>query len=154
MDLPPKPILCFDFDGVIHSYISSWRGAHVIPDPPVVDRITGENAIEALLRYVESFTVCIHTSRFNSWQEDGPAQIAVWDWLRLHGMPGDMVNVDADRNGIMEGKVNLCATKPGAFLTEDDRARTFDGTFQANDQIKAFRPWNKKDKKEASHAVR
>jgi len=30
-----KPILCLDFDGVIHSYSSGWKGADVIPDPPV-----------------------------------------------------------------------------------------------------------------------
>ena len=30
-----KPILCLDFDGVIHSYSSGWKGAAVIPDPPV-----------------------------------------------------------------------------------------------------------------------
>ena len=30
-----KPIICLDFDGVIHSYTSGWKGAAVIPDPPV-----------------------------------------------------------------------------------------------------------------------
>lgn len=30
-----KPILCLDFDGVIHSYTSGWKGADVIPDPVV-----------------------------------------------------------------------------------------------------------------------
>ena len=27
-----KPILCLDFDGVIHRYDSGWKGADVIPD--------------------------------------------------------------------------------------------------------------------------
>jgi hypothetical protein len=30
-----KPILSLDFDGVIHSYTSGWKGADVIADPPV-----------------------------------------------------------------------------------------------------------------------
>jgi hypothetical protein len=33
-----KPILCLDFDGVLHSYTSGWKGAAVIPDPPVPGR--------------------------------------------------------------------------------------------------------------------
>ena len=44
----PKPTLCVDFDGVIHSYISGWKGADVIPDPPV------PGAIEALYRIYRS----------------------------------------------------------------------------------------------------
>jgi hypothetical protein len=54
MNLSRKPVLCLDFDGVIHGYQSGWQGANVIPDPPV------PGAIEALLTYTEHFIVCIH----------------------------------------------------------------------------------------------
>ena len=30
-----KRTVVFDFDGVIHSYTSGWKGQSVIPDPPV-----------------------------------------------------------------------------------------------------------------------
>ena len=42
-----KPILCMDFDGVIHSYESGWRGATIIPDVPV------EGALEFLKAAIE-----------------------------------------------------------------------------------------------------
>jgi hypothetical protein len=77
-----KPILCLDFDGVIHSYSSGWKGADTIPDPPVA------GAIQFLREAVEHFRVAIFSSRSN---QVGGIQ-AMRQWLDLHVMqqcPGE-----------------------------------------------------------------
>jgi hypothetical protein len=53
-----KPILCLDFDGVIHSYISGWCGARNIPDPPMPGAL---NFIAEAIE--EGWDVVIHSSR-------------------------------------------------------------------------------------------
>src|SRR5712671_1687934 len=69
-----RPILCLDFDGVIHSYTSGWKGADKVPDPPV------EGAIEFIITASEHFTIAIFSSRSN--QSGGIA--AMYDWLKDH----------------------------------------------------------------------
>ena len=50
--------LCIDFDGVIHSYKSGWKGPSVIPDEPV------KGAFEWLtLLLKRGFQPCIYSSR-------------------------------------------------------------------------------------------
>lgn len=56
-DQTKKPTLCVDFDGVVHSYTSPWKGAAVISDPPV------PGAIEWLLACLDYFEVVIYSSR-------------------------------------------------------------------------------------------
>ncbi len=142
MELPRKPTLAIDFDGVIHSYVSGWQGADVIPDPPV------PGAIEALLGYLENFTVCIHSSRFNAWQETEGRwphpRAAIRHWFENNGISNALVNYDADKFGLDEDRINLCATKPPALVTLDDRGWMFTGTFPSADEIKAFQTWQKR----------
>ncbi len=133
MTLPKKLVLCLDFDGVINSYSSGWSGG-ALDDPPVA------GAIEALLGYLERFCVCIHSSRFNS---QNHAQESVAKWLIKHGVPAGKIHWFAD-DSYDESKINLVATKPPAFVTLDDRAITFDGTFPPAETLLAFRPWTKK----------
>jgi len=52
-----KPILCVDFDGVIHSYTSGWKGAAMIPDAPV------PGALQWLRKASEWWDVQIYSSR-------------------------------------------------------------------------------------------
>lgn len=127
-----KPILCLDFDGVLHSYTSGWKGASVVPDPPV------PGAIAFLREAVKHFRVAIFSSR--SCQEGGG--YAMRDWLGQHIM--------ADEPGIIMQDppwftaIEWPVDKPAALVTIDDRAITFDGTWPSMDTLLTFTPWNKK----------
>jgi hypothetical protein len=126
-----KPILCLDFDGVIHSYSSGWKGADVIPDPPV------DGAIAFMLGALRDFDVAIFSSRSN--QRGGIA--AMKKWLREHA--GDMCWYETPDGPGLED-VTFPTEKPPAFIGIDDRVLTFDGTWPAIDTLKEFKPWNKR----------
>ena len=120
--LSKKPILCLDFDGVIHSYTSPWAGADVIPDPPVV------GAFEFMRDAQKHFTVAIFSSRSNQ-----PGGIeAMQLWLLKHGWHPERY-----------GEIEFPTAKPPAFIGLDDRVLNFDGTWPAMETLKAFKPWNK-----------
>lgn len=113
-----KPILCLDFDGVLHSYKSGWQGMKNIPDPPV------EGAQDFCRRALEHFNVIIHSSRFT--HEDG--MLAVQAWLEKWDFP----------NGI-----GLAFRKPAAYVTLDDRAIQFTGEWPSIEKLQDFKPWHK-----------
>ena len=127
-----KPILCLDFDGVIHSYSSGWKGADIIPDPPV------DGAMNFIWDATEHFRVAIFSSRSN--QPGGMA--AMQSWLRDHFKTywGTHATQADDKFSYIEWPTE----KPAAMITLDDRALTFDGTWPAIDDLKAFQPWNKR----------
>ena len=49
-------IVCLDFDGVIHSYSSGWKGPREIPDPPVPGAI----------RWIREFVFTLDITRAGS----------------------------------------------------------------------------------------
>jgi hypothetical protein len=116
-----KPTIIVDFDGVLHSYASGWKGADVIPDPPV------DGAMEFLDEAVKHFRVAIFSSR--SHQEGGIE--AMKNWLDDHGASWDV-----------QVLVEFPTVKPPAILSIDDRAICFNGTFPTMEFIKDFQPWN------------
>lgn len=124
-----KPILCLDFDGVIHSYTSRWQGADVVPDPPV------DGAIAFMLGALRDFDVVIFSSRSN---QPGGLQ-AMKRWLRQHA--GMAWHPTPDGPGIED--VRFVTEKPPALVTLDDRAVTFDGTWPSYEKLRMFKPWNK-----------
>jgi hypothetical protein len=135
-----KPILCVDFDGVLHSYVSGWQGAETVMDGPV------EGALAWLERCLEHFDVQIYSSR--TAQTGGVA--AMRGWLHHHAMTHFKYDYDTVRS-FMEA-IRFPLHKPAAFLTIDDRALTFNGDFAAFDpaQLMAFKPWNKRGDRDAA----
>lgn len=113
-----KQTVIFDFDGVIHSYSSGWRGATVIPDPPV------EGIREAINRIRHRYRVVVVSSR--CYQPGGIEAIEAW--LRSHDIQVDAVTDE----------------KPPAKVLIDDRAITFDGDCGSLlEKINSFQPWTK-----------
>jgi len=116
-----KETLILDFDGVIHSYSSGWKGATVIPDPPT------NGAREAIAKLRERYVVVVVSSR--SHQPGGIG--AMKAWLAEHGIEVD----------------DVPAHKPPHVCTVDDRVFRFEGDWDAVLKgVKAASvPWNKKD---------
>lgn len=139
-----NPIICVDFDGVIHSYSSGWQGADIISDPPVIDSVTGKSAIDWLLEHLPvpdalgmsgeylGPEVCIYSSR--SRQKGGIE--AMKKWLMKWGV---------DEWYFRDDILKFPTQKPAAFLTIDDRAICFTGHFPTSEDMMKFIPWNKKD---------
>jgi hypothetical protein len=132
-----NPIICVDFDGVIHSYNSGWKGADIIPDPPVPgaikwleDHLPVPDELGMSGEY-KGPIVQIYSSR--SKQSGGIK--AMKEWLIRHGL---------HKSYISDGILEFPTQKPAAFLTIDDRAICFRGTFPTTDEMMQFRPWNKK----------
>ncbi len=121
-----KPILCLDFDGVIHSYSSGWKGARNIPDPPVPGAL--DFICEAL---ANGWDVVIHSSRSRHWG----GITAMRKWLRQHaGNQWDCI-------GASICDVRFARFKPSALLTIDDRAMRFSGAWPSMEACKEFKPF-------------
>jgi hypothetical protein len=124
-----KPILCVDFDGVLHSYSSGWRGSAVISDPPV------PGAMVWLKSCLFHFDVCVFSSR----SRDEAGIEAMRDWILAHAAAelGAFAAIKVVR------QLRFPDKKPAAFLTIDDRALTFTGEFRSPIEMLDFKPWNK-----------
>jgi hypothetical protein len=106
--------VCLDFDGVLHSYRSGWRGVEVIPDPPI------HGTREAVARLRQQYRVVVYSARCRTPE----GRRAVEQWLARHDIQVDEV----------------CDYKPPALVYVDDRAIRFRGDWeQALTEIRDFR---------------
>ena len=112
---------------MIHSYTSGWKGADVIPDPPV------PGAMDFIRKALVHFRVAIFSSRSN--QSSGLE--AMKDYIA--------VNSELGFHDPIEG-LEWPTEKPAAFVTIDDRALCFNGDWGSYDPewLLGFKPWNKK----------
>ncbi len=136
LHMPSKPILCLDFDGVLHSYTSGWKGVDIIPDPPV------PGAMQFLVGATEAFQVSIFSSR----SKDRAGVQAMRKWLRYC----------LEEEGFSEEvelEIDFSAEKPPAMLTIDDRALTFTGRWPSIEELKAFKPWYQRPAESPSHDI-
>lgn len=116
-----KPTVVFDFDGVVNSYVSGWKGLTEIPDPPV------EGIKDCIKSLRQKYRVVIVSSR----SANLTGRRAIEDWLEKYGIEVD----------------DVCCEKPPAIVYIDDRAICFDGNTKGlADKIANFKPWMKKRK--------
>lgn len=114
-----KPILCVDFDGVIHSYTTKPFVADQVPDPPV------PGAFDFLRAALVSFRVAVFSSRSS---HVGGVD-AMYDWMINNGGQ-DIVT-----------EIEWVTEKPPAMVTLDDRAITFTGQWPTVASLLAFKTW-------------
>jgi len=124
--MPQRKALVLDFDGVLHSYTSPYKGPWDVPDEPV------EGAFDFLRRAREHFTLYVFSSR----SAHASGIRAMKQWFIAHGWPADGEGEPQD--------LHFPSSKPPAFLSIDDRAVTFTGEWPGIEELLAFKPWNKK----------
>jgi len=126
-----KPILCLDFDGVVHSYTSGWQGDTVISDPVV------PGFFEWAERAAKVFRLVIYSSRSKNSGAIAAMQVWLAEQRKQWRANGGMHQTDAPLS------FEFASEKPSAFVTIDDRAITFTGKWPDVEMLRNFKPWNK-----------
>lgn len=132
-----KPILCLDFDGVCHMYTSGWKGAAVIPDPPV------PGLFEFLDQCEPYFDLQIFSSRSH---QDGGIE-AMREWFQagrfayINAGKFSHENDNEEAWKWVDKTLKFPKEKPPAFLGIDDRVLNFRGVWPDVEEIRSFRTW-------------
>jgi hypothetical protein len=119
-----KKTVAIDFDGVINSFSSGWKGS-TVTDAPI------GGAVDAIRVLLDSGNkVVIFSTRAAT--PEGAATIR--DYLRVNSGNGDIADM-----------VEITDKKPIADVYIDDRAIPFTGNWEETlRQIEEFRPWTEK----------
>ena len=126
-----KPVICVDFDGVIHSYEKGWQGGELY----------GE-VVPGFFEWYETvrndFDVVVFSTRLPLQQEQVNQWITEkWDiWVKECGRNVEPLNL------------TFSAAKPMAHVYIDDRAIQFNGDWDSPDvsleAIESFKPWTQR----------
>jgi hypothetical protein len=131
-----KPILCVDFDGVIHSYERGWQ-----------DGVIYGTVVPGFFRWaiatVEKFELVVYSNRSKT--EEGRSAMAQWLGTQsIEAIHSGEVPADYDWARLF-GRLQFVHEKPPAWLTIDDRAICFKGDWNALElsleAIETFKPW-------------
>lgn len=130
-----RPILAVDFDGVLHSYTSGWKGPRSIPDAPIPGAIEWlekmcdvPEALGGSFVPAKPFRVCIFSSRSRYWG----GRRAIKRWLIAHGL---------SHHYFSDRIITMPLWKPPSKILLDDRAWRFDGTFPNINDLLSFEPF-------------
>lgn len=129
-----KRLICVDFDGVLHRYTSPWRGPSVIPDGPVPGAMSW--LYWMLKDHSDAYSVSIYSTR----NSEPLAIDAMKDWLKYY-LTEEILIAEKTLSTLI-GQIGFPTKKPPAWLTLDDRAWCFQGTFPSVYALDNFRPWN------------
>jgi hypothetical protein len=117
-----KPILCIDFDGVIHDYRNGWQ------DGSIYGELT-HGFLDWAAKAQEIFKLVVYSSR--SKQPGGVDLMKRW-MLHRGFKPAEIA-------------IEFAHEKPPAFLTIDDRCIRFEGVWTdprlAPEVLREFTPW-------------
>lgn len=126
-----KPIICLDFDGVIHSYERGWQNGEIYG-----------NVTPGFFEWCEEaaklFKLVVYSSR--SKEESNIYKMQVW--LAQQRMLWREAGNGKDFTTIVE--FEFASQKPQAWLTIDDRAIQFNGNWAEliPQKLREFKPWN------------
>jgi hypothetical protein len=127
-----KPILCIDFDGVIHSYEKGWQNG-------VIYGTVTPGFFEWAEQAAKQFKLTIYSSRSKS--EEGIKAIGLW--LMEQRKAWRAAGGKTETEGPLA--FDFAVEKPAAWLTIDDRAICFRGAWDdpalQPDAMRAFKPW-------------
>lgn len=123
-----KPIICIDFDGVIHDYLKGWQDGSIYGDVT-----PGFFAWAAAAK--DHFKLVIYSSR----SKDAAQLEDMKRWL------ADRI-AEATFAGVMLDDFEFSGVKPPAFLTIDDRCVRFNGRWDdaqfLPENLAAYRTWS------------